>query len=60
MHFFKFHPFPPYSLFPSEISSVNHLYLKISIFSQFASSMHHHLSGLSLSKLEETVKDRKS
>ena len=60
MHFFKFHPFPPYSLFPNEISSVNHLYLKISIFSQFTSSMHHHLSGLSLSKLEETVKDRKS
>ena len=33
--------------------------LKISIFSQFTSSMHHHLSGLSLSKLEE-LKDRKS
>ena len=32
MHFFKFHPFPPYSLFPNEISSVNHLYLK-SLFS---------------------------
>ena len=34
--------------------------LKISVFSWFTSSMHHQVNGLSVGKLQEMVKERKS